>query len=366
MSAAAARIADESAAPDAARLVALAAHEIRTPLGGVLALADLILAEDLPDAARGHADALKAAAEHLLRVATGLLGGVGEARPGALDLALFLPRATAPIAARAALKGLSFGATRGPGVPDRVIVDEAALRRIIDNLADNALRATASGGLELVLETSELCREWVTLNLAMRDTGPGLGERPERLFEPYVQGDRSVGAAGLGLSVVAELAQGMGGHADARNLPGRGAEISVTLRLGLPPGLAPDGRPFRVLVAEDNAVNQRVVSTLLEHFGHQHDIVETGAAAVAAVAGGTYDLVLMDARMPTLDGLAATRAIRAMEGDAASIRIVGLTANAFDDDLDAFLAAGADAVVTKPISVAELWRAIGGGREKAA
>lgn len=366
MSAATARVADESAASDPARLVALAAHEIRTPLGGVLALADLILAEDQPEAARGHADALKAAAEHLLQVATGLLGGVGESRVGALDLSLFLARATAPIAARAALKGLSFRTTRGPGVPERVTVDEAALRRIIDNLADNALRATATGGLELAIEISELRRERATLTLAMRDTGPGLGERPERLFEPYVQGERATGAAGLGLSVVADLARAMGGHADARNLPGRGAEVSVTLRLGLPAGIGTDGRPIRVLVAEDNAVNQRVVSTLLEHFGHAHDIVATGADAVAAVAGGAYDLVLMDARMPTLDGLAATRAIRAMDGPAAAIRIVGLTAHAFDEDLKAFLAAGADEVVTKPISVADLWRAIDGGRETAA
>lgn len=353
-----ANLADEIDARDPAQLVALAAHEIRTPLGGVLALADLILAEDLPDAARGHADALKTAAEHLLRVASSLLGGGAAVSEGPLDLDRFLARVSAPIAARAALKGLAFRATRMRGAPRHVTADESALRRIVDNLADNALRATEAGSLELTVEELARDGEIATLDFALRDTGPGLGPRPDRLFAPYVQGGGSRGAAGLGLSVVAELSRAMGGHAEARNLAGGGAEVSVVVRLGVLPDETRSDRALKVLVAEDNAVNQRVVSTLLGHFGHAYDIVGDGAAAVAAVGEGGYDLVLMDARMPTLDGLSATRAIRAMKGPAAATRVVGLTAHALDADVAAFLGAGADAVVTKPISVAELWRAI--------
>ncbi|MFC3690800.1 response regulator [Chenggangzhangella methanolivorans] len=356
---------DDMPAPQSAdRRIAVAAHEIRTPLGGILALADLLLAEDLSEGARGHANALKAAAEHLFGLSTSLLGGAVPTAPKALDVDLFLARVSPPLAARAAVKGLAFRAVRAPGAPDRVLADEAALRQIVDNLADNALRATESGSVELAIERVSGDAETVTLRIALRDTGPGVGPRPELLFAPFAQGDGAQGAAGLGLAVVADLARGMGGEAQAFDRPSGGAEVAVTLRLGALDVRAANG-PIRVLVAEDNAINQRVVGTLLEHFGHGFDVVENGAAAVAAVGGGDYDLVLMDAVMPTLDGLAATRAIRAMEGPVGAIRIVGLTARAFDEDIAAFLEAGADAVVTKPISVAELWRAIDVGERQA-
>jgi CheY-like chemotaxis protein len=365
MSAIASVAAAADGAPDPGRRIAEAAHEIRTPLGGVLALADLILAEDLPEAARGHADALKAAAEHLFEVASGLIGGAPdrtEAR--VLDVDRFLQRVCAPIAARCALKELAFRLSRGPGVPDAVMADEGALRRIVENLADNALRATSAGSIEFAV--GRVCgdAETVTLRLAMRDTGPGVGPAPESLFDPYVQGEGATGAAGLGLSLVSRLARAMDGRADAADRPGGGAEVGVTLRLGTVGLPRAQSAPLRVLVAEDNAINRRVAATLLEHFGHAFEIVEDGAAAVAAVAAGGYDLVLMDAVMPTLDGLAATRAIRAMEGPVSRIRIVGLTARAFDHEIAAFVAAGADAVVTKPIAVTELWRAIDGGSAK--
>lgn len=358
-------LADDRPAPDADRRIAVAAHEIRTPLGGILALADLLLAEDLSDGARGHANALKAAAEHLFGLSSSLLGGAVPASPKPVDVDDFLSRVSPPLAARALAKGLAFRTVRAPGTPDRVLADEAALRQIVDNLADNALRATETGSVELVVERVSGDAGTVTLRIALRDTGPGVGSHPERLFAPFAQGAGATGAVGLGLSVVAELAGRMGGEARAVDRATGGAEVSVTLRLGALDPRAANG-PIRVLVAEDNAINRRVVATLLEHFGHGFDMVENGAAAVAAVGGGDYDLVLMDAVMPVLDGLAATRAIRAMDGPAGSVRIVGLTAHAFDEDIAAFLAAGADAVVTKPISVAELWRAIDTGERAAA
>lgn len=360
-----ATLSDDRPAPEAAdRRIAVAAHEIRTPLGGILALADLLLAEDLSEGARGHANALKAAAEHLFGLSSSLLGCARPAAPKPLDIDEFLARVAPPLAARAAAKGLAFRTTKARGTPARVLADEASLRQIVDNLGDNALRATDEGSVELLVERVSGDAETVTLKIALRDTGPGVGPEPARLFAPFAQGERSAGAAGLGLSVVAELAERMGGEANAADRPDGGAEVSVTLRLGALDMRAPGG-PIRVLVAEDNAINRRVVGTLLEHFGHGFDMVENGAAAVAAVGGGDYDLVLMDAVMPTLDGLSATRAIRAMEGPAGAIRIVGLTAHAFDDDIAAFLAAGADAVVTKPISVADLWRVIDSGERAA-
>lgn len=354
-------LANDTGAPDPAHRIAVAAHEIRTPIGGILALADLILAEDLTEAARGHVNALKSSAEHLFDIASGLIGGAAPAGAAALSLDQFMARVAPPIAARAAMKGLAFRVVRAPGVPERVMADEGALRQIIDNLADNALRATEAGALELAIDRVASDHETVTLRFALRDTGPGFGADPDRLFAPYVQGDGPGGAAGLGLSLVASLARRMDGRADAFDRPGGGAEVCVTLRLGAIAGPGADGAPLKVLVAEDNPVNRRVAGALLEQFGHAFDMVDNGAAAVAAAASGGYDLVLMDAVMPTLDGLAATRAIRAMSGDVGRVRIVGLTARAFDHEIASFLAAGADAVVTKPISVAELWRAIDGG-----
>jgi CheY-like chemotaxis protein len=353
-----ASLADVSTASDPAHSIAVAAHEIRTPLGGVLALADLLLAEDLSDAARGHASALKSAAEHLFEVATSLLGGA-RPKPGVMDVEAFLGRVAPPLAARAAAKGLTFRVTRGPGVPDRIVADEGALRQIVENLGDNALRATQDGLIELAIEREEGDSGSVTLRLAMRDTGPGLGPDPEALFAPYVQGAGPTGAAGLGLALVARMAERMEGRATAFNRPTGGAEVGVVVRFGAVGRMAARSAPGKVLVAEDHPINRRVLATLLDHFGLAYDMVDDGAAALVRVASGAYDLVLMDAVMPRLDGLAATRAIRALEGPERSIRIVGVTARAFDEEIAAFLRAGADAVVTKPLSVAELWRAIG-------
>lgn len=361
-----ASLADESDAPDPAHRIAVAAHEIRTPLGGILALADLLLAEDLSDVARGHASALKLSAEHLFSVASTLLGAEAAiARVADIEVDGFLARIAPPLAARAGLKNLGFRAVRGPGVPDRVVADEAALRQIVENLADNALRATERGSIELALERLGGDATSVTLRIVVRDTGPGLGDAPERLFEPFVQGQGPRGGAGLGLSLVAELAKSMDGGAEASNRRTGGAEVGVSVRLGAIEGPAARGEPGRVLVAEDNAINRRVIGTLLEHFGLAFDMVADGAEAVAAVARGGYDLVLMDATMPTLDGLDATRAIRALPGPERAVRVVGVTARAFDDEIAEFMAAGVDDVVTKPISVADLWRAIGSDGAKA-
>ncbi|MFD1331436.1 sensor histidine kinase, partial [Methylopila musalis] len=204
-----ASIADDCEAPDPARRIAVAAHEIRTPLGGILALADLLLAEELSEAARGHAAALKTSAEHLLSVASALLGAdMAPRRPEEIGLDAFLARVAPAIEARARAKGLAFTAGRAPETPERVIVNEAALRQIVENLADNALRATTAGTVALALERVACDGAGVTLRVVMRDTGPGLGPTPERLFQPFVQGETARGAAGLGLALVAAIARG--------------------------------------------------------------------------------------------------------------------------------------------------------------
>jgi CheY-like chemotaxis protein len=345
------------------RKIEEAAHEIRTPLGGLLALADLLLAEDLTETARGHAEAMKNAARHLLGVATTLLGGA-ESGAASLDMGQFLDRTAPPIAARAAVQGLSFQMLRGPDVPDRVLAEESWLRQIIYNLADNALRATRSGGIELAIDRVGEDANGALVRFAIRDTGPGLGDDPEALFARYAQGDEP-GAAGIGLSLVERFARRMGGRVEAANRPEGGAEVAAVVRLAaeaVPVRLG--GSQLKILIAEDNSVNQRVVATILNQFGHAYDIVEDGEAAVTAAATGAYDLVLMDAAMPNLDGLGATRRIRSLATPAAGVRIVGVTARAFAHEIADFIAAGADAVVTKPISVAELWRVIGADARK--
>ncbi|MFC7052339.1 response regulator [Hansschlegelia quercus] len=346
------------------RKIEEAAHEIRTPLGGLLALADLLLAEDLTDAARGHAEAMKDAARHLFGVATTLLGGA-ETGAASLGMSRFLDRTVPPIAARAAVQSLSFQLLRGPGVPERVTADESWLRQIIDNLADNALRATRSGGIELAVDCIGEDANSALVRFAIRDTGPGLGDDPKALFARYAQGDEP-GAAGIGLSLVARLAHRMSGRLEAANRPEGGAEVAAVVRLATQSEpVRHAGAQLKILIAEDNIVNQRVVATILNQFGHDYDIVGDGEAAVAAASTGAYDLVLMDAAMPHLDGLRATRRIRSMDTPAADVRIVGVTARAFAHEIADFIAAGADAVVTKPISIAELWRVIGADVRKA-
>jgi len=250
--------------------------------------------------------------------------------------------------------------------------DQQRVAQIVTNLVGNAIKFTKTGGV-----TVELARGADGLiRLGVQDTGIGIApERLERIFQPFAQADVSIarefGGTGLGLSITRSLARLMGGDVSVQSRPGEGSRFEVTLDLpdcepphadlGEPRGeRAAPSRSLRLLLAEDNDVNVLVIEGMLAPLGHHVTRVHDGAQALAALRDGSFDLVLMDMLMPVVDGLSATRQWRAIEAAEGRPRlpIVALTANAFDTDVQQSLAAGCDAHLTKPLSLAALLQAL--------
>ncbi len=358
------------------RRIAGVAHELRTPLNGLLALADRLLETELANEQRQYVHAMRAAAHHLHAVATDVLdvARLQESQPrlsiSAVDMKALFGEIGAPFTARAHAKGVTFSIDAAPDVPGQVMADPVRLRQMIENLIDNAIKVTDRGHVTMnVTATPDTLPDRTRLTFIVADTGPGFAvHETESLFLPFAQGTHSRGGAGLGLALVRGFAEAMDGQAFAANRPEGGASVGFTVSLErvavreersktVTPAPASHG-PLRILVAEDNHINRVVIGTILDQFGHHHDMVANGSAALAALTRGGYDLVLMDKNMPVLDGLSATRAIRALPGDKADIPVIGVTAGAFAHEIQEFHDAGAETVVTKPISVRALWQAI--------
>jgi CheY-like chemotaxis protein len=274
---------------------------------------------------------------------------------------------------RARLKGLDLTVEFGPDVPDRVVGDPVRLRQILLNLAGNAVKFTERGEVAIRVR-SERADGPVDLHFEVRDTGIGIPpDKMAVIFEPFVQADTSMsrkyGGTGLGLTISSRLVEMMSGRLWAESTVGLGSTFHFTIRLAL--GAAqkaavptasvspPQLRPLHVLLAEDNPVNQRLVAALLEKQGHRVTVVDTGAAAIAAVERETFDAALMDVQMPEMSGFEATAAIRHRERvTGRRLPIVAMTARAVKGDREACLAAGMDGYLAKPIQAAQLYHAL--------
>ncbi|MDG1490284.1 MAG: ATP-binding protein, partial [Planctomycetota bacterium] len=259
-------------------------------------------------------------------------------------------------------------------LPELVLGDQHRLQQVLTNLAGNALKFTPGGLVRVQVDRGEDDGDQAVLNFRVIDNGIGIEDAElERLFEAFTQADSSVsrryGGTGLGLTISKLLVEGMGGRISASSAPGKGSTFEFTLRLqrtkvaATSPALeaAPTTgttAPMRVLVAEDNLVNQRVARGLLEKLGHNVAVVSNGLEAISAVERGEVDLILMDVNMPVLDGLEATRRIRAAAGPESGLPIVALTANAIEGDQQECLEAGMDFYLSKPFSKNELERSI--------
>ncbi|WP_158239151.1 ATP-binding protein [Uliginosibacterium sp. TH139] len=356
------------------QFLAAMSHEIRTPLSGVIGSLRLALrAPGLEDEARSYIQTGLGSAESLLAIINDILDfskiEAGQLRLEQIDfeLATTVREATQSFRDSARARGLAFETSIDPQVPPFLKGDPTRLRQILINLIGNAVKFTERGSVTLRLRCSPAPEGSLRLFGEVEDSGVGIPpEAQERLFQVFQQADltttRRFGGTGLGLAICRQLVEAMGGSISLRSQPGQGSCFSFDLLLApgrstVPPEeapITPHSHRLRILCAEDVRVNQLILRGQLVHMGHEVEIAENGRAAVQALAQQDYDLVLMDGRMPEMDGAEASRAIRAggLPGCAVrnpSIRIVAVTANASDEDRDYYLAAGMDDFLTKPL-----------------
>ncbi len=371
---------DSAAAATAAksRFLAQMSHELRTPLNGVLGLAQALARDPkLSGEQRARARTLEEAGRHLVAVANDVLD-LAQVEAGRLELRL-APVAFRPLLDSAATlvrpaaeeKQVRLAVQCSPDLPESVQVDQTRLRQLLLNLLSNAVKFTPAGGtveLAALAPRATLPDGRVTVRIEVRDTGPGVPPAMRRaVFGDFVQLDRDAmtGGSGLGLAIAAGIADQMEGRIGCTDNPGspvgHGAVFWVEVPLqpvsrpqAVPPATPAGARPrLRVLVADDVPANLAVARALLESTGHDVVCVADGALALQTLADAaparSFDVVLMDVMMPGMDGLEATRRIRALPGEAARVPILAVTASAFAEDIAACQAAGMDAHLAKPI-----------------
>jgi len=367
-----------NAAPATEAVLAAFAHDIRTALTGILALGELLASSGLGERERRWAAGIKTSAEHLASLTTVVIDAAkADAGPLVLQQQPFRPRRlaeslTEALTARAETKELSAEVMVAGDLPEMLIGDAVRLRAAIENLIDNAVKFTARGGVRLDVQSKRASRGRVKLVFTVADSGIGLtrGE-VRRLFRPFTQASpdiaRRYGGAGLGLVVVKLLAKAMHGDLTVTSTPGRGSRFRFSAVLPLAAADAANGarsqpaavpsRRLAVLCAEDNPYGRVILNTILTELGHRADFVGTGEEAIEAVKHG-YDVVLMDVKLPGVDGLEATHQIRALPAPGCRTPVIGISGRTDNGDEEAARAAGMNAYLRKPISPSALAEAI--------
>ncbi|QWG19149.1 response regulator [Bradyrhizobium sediminis] len=347
------------------------AHEVRTPLTGILAISDLLATSDLGERERRWVDTIKAGAEHLASLATLFVDAARSRGPGLgprqdfFDLRTLARSVGDSLAGRATAKGLQSEVEISEKLPAFVVGDPVRLRAALENLIDNAVKFTEAGGVALAVNPISGPKGKVSVAFSISDSGIGLTlSEIKRLFRPFSQANVSIasrfGGAGLGLSSVKALARAMGGDILVAQRPGGGATFTLTVTLarakapqpagsGADAGASPDqARGLRVLSVEDNPFGRVVLNAILTELGHQAEFIGRGELAAERIAQGDFDAVLMDMVLPGINGIEAIRRIRRLGAPFGRIAIIGVSGRA--DDEAASRAAGADAFLVKPVS----------------
>jgi signal transduction histidine kinase/CheY-like chemotaxis protein len=357
----------EEAAEAKTMFLARMSHELRTPLNAILGFAQLLLSSGNLTAAQYEQLRLLHEAGHHLRDLVNSLLDLAKINAGKLELELaptplvpLLEGCAGLLGPEAQRKGVELRLERAPGLPEVVEADATRLRQMVLNLLSNAVKFTPGGGLVL-LRAAPLAGG--TVRIEVQDSGPGVPEAKRHLlFQDFTQLGRAADAespgTGLGLAITARLAALMKGRVGVDSQEGRGATFWIELPLrptSLPPAqpAAPDAAPplppLRLLVADDIAPNRILMRAMLTAAGHEVTLASDGAEALAQVRTGAFDAVLMDVRMPGMDGLEATRRIRALPGPVSRTVVIAVTASALPEEIAECEAAGMDAHIAKPV-----------------
>ena len=355
------------------------AHEVRTPLTGILAISDLLATSDLDERERRWVDTIKAGAEHLASLATLFVDAARSRGPGLgvrqdfFDLRALARSVGDSLAGRATAKGLQSQIEISEKLPAFVIGDPVRLRAALENLIDNAAKFTEAGGVALAVKPMRGPKGKISVAFAVSDSGIGLTlNEIKRLFRPFSQANVSIasrfGGAGLGLSSVKALARAMGGDIIVAQRPGGGTTftLSVTLTRAKAPKAASSGsdadsspdqvRGLRVLSVEDNPFGRVVLNTILTELGHQAEFIGRGEIAAERITQGDFDAVLMDMVLPGINGIEAIKRIRKLGAPFGRIAIIGVSGRGEDEA--ASRAAGANAFLVKPVSPRALTTAL--------